>query len=53
MALDFLKKFFPGKDEEDQEKIEMMLLKTKDSNKVTRKSELSKIDEELKKLGLK
>jgi len=52
MALDFLKKFFPGKDEEDQEKIEMMLLE-KDSNKVTRKSELSKIDEELKKLGLK
>ena len=53
MALEFLKKFFPGKDEEDQEKIEMMLLKQQDPSSVTKKSELQKIDEELKKLGLK
>ncbi|BCV06231.1 MAG: hypothetical protein CM15mV128_320 [Caudoviricetes sp.] len=40
---------FPGKNEEDEEKFKN-LIQTKQE---TQKSELSKIDEELKKLGLK
>ena len=44
-----LTKFFAGKNEEDEEKFKN-LIQTKQE---TQKSELSKIDEELKKLGLK
>ena len=44
-----LGKFFPGKNEEDEEKFKNVIQINTDK----KKSELSKIDEELKKLGLK
>ena len=46
---ELLSKFFPGKNEEDEEKFKNVI----QTNTDKKKSELSKIDEELKKLGLK
>ena len=46
---ELLSKFFPGKNEEDEEKFKNVIQINTDK----KKSELSKIDEELEKLGLK